>query len=966
MSSGISSVAITGLNAAQAGLLTASHNISNSSTAGYNRQYLIQSSNTPMFTGAGFLGQGANVQTVRRVYSEFLQREVRTAETNVSELKAYADQIAQIDNLLADPSAGLSPALQSFFSAASAAAANPSSIPARQSMLSSAQSMAARFNSLDQQLTQIRNGVNSQIANEVGTINSLVKQVGNINDRIIVAQAAGAGQPANDLLDQRDTLVSQLNKEIQVTVQTESDGSFSLFFGSGQPLLIAGQVYQLQAKTSKEDLTELEVGLRAPTGQLIDIPQTLVTGGTLGGLLNFRSETLDRAQNDLGRVALAMTTTINAQHRLGQDLDGNAGGDFFKTIKPAVQGAPTNAGNASLSADVSVSDYRVSYDGTNYNVTRLSDNKTFAPSTSMPMVIDGIRLSLAAGTPQAGDAFMVRPGALPLDRVTKLSSSSDAVLATTGSNLQTLGDSDFRLTVTGAGSFMLERLSDNATWTGSGPTQAMAIDDLMTQIAPQGFSLSLNSGAAAVGDSFLIRPTRYGARDMAVNVSDPRDIALAQGFRTAAVPTNAGTGAIGAGNVTKTDVALSSPVKLTYDAASGSLVGFPVGSEVLIGTTSYKITTTSQRVPYSQGYNISFGGAAFVLNGTPSNGDSFIVNPPPGGVTAGNNGAAALFGTPTTAGPSAIGSLAPATATSPLAIVAGANDQFSVSVDGGTALTVTVPPGSYTASALAAQLQTQINTAVASQGTSVAVTLSGTNQLVVTSNNGAGSVALSQASPNLGTGVVSSGVVTVTSSLPAATIALTYHQATTTGLPVRLTGFPAGSTVTVVKPDGSAKEYKMNSADGFSDAANFGDYVDFTSGATISFNGMSFTLSGNPADGDSFTLGPNTSGTGDSRNMEAIGALQSANTLADGTATYQSAYSAMVSMIGNKAREVETTYTAQENLQTQAQTAVNSASGVNLDEEAANLIRYQQAYQASAKILDVSGKLFDLITSLGR
>ncbi|MDO8933948.1 MAG: flagellar basal body rod C-terminal domain-containing protein, partial [Rhodocyclaceae bacterium] len=149
-------------------------------------------------------------------------------------------------------------------------------------------------------------------------------------------------------------------------------------------------------------------------------------------------------------------------------------------------------------------------------------------------------------------------------------------------------------------------------------------------------------------------------------------------------------------------------------------------------------------------------------------------------------------------------------------------------------------------------------------------------------------------------------------------------------------------------------------------AANFGDYVDFTSGATISFNGMSFTLSGNPADGDSFTLGPNTSGTGDSRNMEAIGALQSANTLADGTATYQSSYSAMVSMIGNKAREVETTYTAQENLQTQAQTAVNSASGVNLDEEAANLIRYQQAYQASAKILDVSGKLFDLITSLGR
>ncbi|MDK9725924.1 MAG: flagellar hook-associated protein FlgK [Sterolibacteriaceae bacterium MAG5] len=965
MSSGFFTVGVTGLNAAQAGLLTAGHNISNASTAGYNRQYVVQTTNTPMFTGSGFLGQGTSIQTVKRVYSEFLQKEVRIAETNVAELETYTDEINQLDSLLADPSAGLSPALQSFFSATDAAASSPASIPARQAMLSAAQSLVARFNSLDQQLREIRSGVNSQVVNEIGTINSLVQQVANINQRIIVAQAAAASQPANDLLDQRDKLVSDLNKEIQVSVQVETDGSYSLFFGSGQPLLVGGQTYSLTPRTSAEDLTEMEVALTSPNGQLINIPESLVTGGVLGGLLRFRSGTLDTAQNQFGRVAMAMATTINAQHLRGQDLDGTAAGNFFKTLTPAVQGAPANAGTAIIAANITISDYKVSYDGTNYNVTRLSDSKLVKSTADIPLVVDGIKFSIAAGTPQAGDVFLIKPGALPSERVSKIESASDAMLATTGSNLQTLGDSDFRLTRATVGTFTLTRISDSTTWTGQGATQELALADLMNQIAPQGFSISLSTGQAEVGDSFLIRPTRYAARDIAVAVTDPRDIALAQGFRTAAAATNGGTGVISAGSVVKTDEPLSTPVKLSYDSATNSLVGFPVGSQVLLGSTVYNVTSTTQRVPYQAGYNYSFNGTGFMLSGTPSNGDSFIINPPPGTPTAGNNGFAALFGTPVSAPPAATGSLTPATATSPLTVVAGTNDNFAISVDGGATANVTLPAGTYTPSSLASQIQTKINAAIATQGTAVTVTLDGTNRLVVTSNNGAGSIALSAANPNSGSATIAAAQVTQTSSLPAAPITLTYRQATTAGLPVRLTGFPAGSTVTVIQANGTTREYSMNSADGYGDADAFSDYVDFTSGATIVFNGMRFSISGNPADGDTFTLGPNTSATGDNRNALAVGALQLSNVMGDGTATYQSAYAAIVSTIGNKAREIAVTLTAQENLVTQAQKAIDSASGVNLDEEAANLIRYQQAYQASAKILDMSGKLFDLITSLG-
>jgi flagellar hook-associated protein 1 FlgK len=856
MASGFFNIGISGLNAAQAGLLTSSHNIANASTVGFSRQYTVQSTNNPLFTGAGFLGQGTNIQTVQRAYNDFLQKEVRIAETNVSELTAFANQINQIDNLLADPSAGLSPALQGFFKASEEAAANPASIPARQAMLSSAHALVARFGALDQQLSQMRSGVNTQITNEVGVINSLVGQIASINERIIVAQAAASAQPANDLLDQRDTLVSALNKEIKVSIQVETDGSYSVFFGSGQPLVVGGQTYAMVAKPSREDLAQTEIALRAPSGQVMDIPESLITGGTLGGLLRFRSESLDVAQNNLGRVAVAMTSTINAQHRLGRDLDGDVAGDLFHSGSSSVLGAPDNAGTAVVNVNITLSDYRVEYDGTDYNVKRLADDTTTTFS-SIPLVVDGIRLEIQTGTPQAGDVFIVRPGELPANRVTKLQSASDVVLTTSGSNLQTLNDSDFRLTMTAPGTFSLTRLSDEVVWTGRGVTADAAIADLNSKFSPQGFWLEIDSGAAMVGDSFLIRPTRNAARDISLAVTDPRDLALAQGFRTAAVVTNGGTGKISAGSVVRTDVPLSAPVALAYEASSNSLTGFPVGSTVIVGSTTYTINSAAQRVPFVAGANYSFGGTGFMLAGAPNDADTFVVNPPP-----------------------------------------------AASAPGGA---------------------------------------------------------------NTGAGTIAAGIVNSASSTPAELVTLNYRQADVgTGLPARLTGFPAGSTVTVRLPNGSTSEYSMNSADGFSDAAAFADFIPFTDGATIEFNGMRFVVSGNPVDGDKFTIGPNTAATGDNRNVLAISALQLANGLGDGTATYQSAYSAMVSLIGNKTRETEVTLTAQENLVKQGNEAMQSVSGVNLDEEAANLMKYQQAYQAAAKMLDLSNKLFDLITGLGR
>jgi flagellar hook-associated protein 1 FlgK len=139
----------------------------------------------------------------------------------------------------------------------------------------------------------------------------------------------------------------------------------------------------------------------------------------------------------------------------------------------------------------------------------------------------------------------------------------------------------------------------------------------------------------------------------------------------------------------------------------------------------------------------------------------------------------------------------------------------------------------------------------------------------------------------------------------------------------------------------------------------------YTAGADISFNGYTFQIEGNPAAGDVFTVTPNDNGVADNRNILLLGALQAANTLENGTASYQSAYGQLVSQIGNKTRELEVTSKAQANLLAQTEKSIQSVSGVNLDEEAANLLRFQQTYQASSKIIEMSNALFDSILRIG-
>ena len=407
------------LAAAQAGISTAGQNIANVSTLGYSRQSVVQTATTPQPLGFGYLGQGTQVTAIRRIYSDYLGGQVVSAQSSSSQLDAQYSLIQQIDNMLADPSAGLSPAMQDFFNSLQDVSTYPADAPARQAALASAQAMASRFRDLHGRLEDIRQGMNLQITDSVKSINSAAQQLVALNRAIDSAQSVSNGAPANDLLDQRDQLVSDLSKQIKVTV-TQQRGQYSVSIGNGQPLVTGASFHTLKTVASRTDPSRLEVAYDIP-GQQSILTSDSLAGGALGGLLEFRSQTLEPAQNALGRVALGLASAINDQQQSGYTRSNVAGGNFFNLPAMRTVASSANQGQASISAaltdaaKLTSSDYRLQFVDGQFSLTRLSDNTVLKTSTDLNTTLsasssEGFSIALS-GSPVNGDEFLIRPTA---------------------------------------------------------------------------------------------------------------------------------------------------------------------------------------------------------------------------------------------------------------------------------------------------------------------------------------------------------------------------------------------------------------------------------------------------------------------------------------------------------------------------------------------------------------------------
>lgn len=483
------------LAAAQAGISTAGQNIANVSTLGYSRQSVVQTATTPQPLGFGYLGQGTQVTAIRRIYSDYLGGQVVSAQSSSSQLDAQYSLIQQIDNMLADPSAGLSPAMQDFFNSLQDVSTYPADAPARQAALASAQAMASRFRDLHGRLEDIRQGMNLQITDSVKSINSAAQQLVALNRAIDSAQSVSNGAPANDLLDQRDQLVSDLSKQIKVTV-TQQRGQYSVSIGNGQPLVTGASFHTLKTVASRTDPSRLEVAYDIP-GQQSILTSDSLAGGALGGLLEFRSQTLEPTQNALGRVALALASAINDQQQSGYTRSNVAGGNFFNLPAMRTVASSANQGQASISAaltdasKLTTSDYRLQFVDGQFSLTRLSDNTVLKTSTDLNTTLsasssEGFSIALS-GTPVNGDEFLIRPTAGVAGSLSVAISNTNDIAAASSRN--SAGDNSNIL--------KMIALQTGKTLNGGNDSYQSAYAQLVNQVGSKTAELAATSTSAA-------------------------------------------------------------------------------------------------------------------------------------------------------------------------------------------------------------------------------------------------------------------------------------------------------------------------------------------------------------------------------------------------------------------------------------------------------------------------------------
>ncbi|MGI8489291.1 flagellar hook-associated protein FlgK [Pectobacterium sp. S5] len=415
--SNLINTAMSGLKGAQVALSTVSNNISNQAVTGYSRQNAILEQATSSSTSAGYIGNGVNVVSINRQYNEFITNQLRSAQTTSSSVSAYYEQISKIDNLLASSATSLSSTIQGFFSNLQNLTSNAGDSSTRQTVLGKAEGLVNQFKVTDKYLRDMDSGLNTQIQSTVGQINTYTDQIASLNNEITKLMGANSGTMPNDLLDQRDLLVDQLNKLVGVDVTVQDGIVYNVALKNGTNLVQAGTSNQLVAISSSIDPSRLTIGYKDRTNDVVTLNESTLTGGSLGGLISFRSETLDEARNQLGQLALAFADAFNAQHQKGFDHDGVKGGDFFSFGKAVVLNDSKNGGNAVLTPsytdtkDVQAANYSVKYDGASWQVTRLSDNSKFTATVDTSdnsLNFDGIKMTIS-GTPATNDSFLLKP-----------------------------------------------------------------------------------------------------------------------------------------------------------------------------------------------------------------------------------------------------------------------------------------------------------------------------------------------------------------------------------------------------------------------------------------------------------------------------------------------------------------------------------------------------------------------------
>ena len=521
-------ISVSALQAFQNAINVTSNNVANASTPGYDRESVILTEAIPQSNGSATVGAGVVVAGISRAYSQAAANQLNTSQSSLGQLTALQNYSTQIDNLFGTTAGGLSTALQSFYSAFSDVANNPTSTASRQALLGQAQSVAGSFQNASGELSTLNTDVNSRITADVTQINSIASAISALNKQIVVGTAQNGNQPPNELLDQRDQLLSKLSQLVGVSTTTEADGALNVFVGNGQALVLHGQTTALTTVANQFNAAQLEIASSASNVVI----SSSITSGDLGGLLAARAQVINPALNQLGQIATAVSQTVNSQQADGLDLSGNFGANIFSVGTPLATGSAknTDAVTASVSVNanglgaLTANDYVLSFVGGTPALTNTGTGASVTPAgagtIASPYTADGISIVLS-GAPAAGDQFLVQP--------TATAAASFKVVLTNPSQIAAAGAIKTGAAGTNTGAATISsgtvlnpanpNLQQPATITFANPPTSYSVNGGAPVAYTNGGNITANgwqvqiSGAPASGDTFTVTSNAGGTGD---------------------------------------------------------------------------------------------------------------------------------------------------------------------------------------------------------------------------------------------------------------------------------------------------------------------------------------------------------------------------------------------------------------------------------------------------------------------
>lgn len=552
-------IARSALTASQQALTVTGHNVANVNTPGYSRQEAVLAEQPPLNGQPGMVGTGVRATSIRRYTDFFVNKQLTTIEQNLGRLSVSKDELFRLQNLFADSNnQGIAARLDEFFRGLQDVSTTPGGLAARSVLLANAKQLASSLNQASADLVSARQSLNFQVKQTVEEINSLSKQLATLNGQIVAAEVTG--QSANDLRDQREGIVNELAKRIDITTIETKTGALTVFAARGQVLVESATVRQLGAIEDPDNEGLFAVGYSTGGSRPLSI-DGLISNGRLRSLLDVRDTHVKELEVSFDRLAATLANAVNTIHRQGYGLDGSTGRDLFSpgTITTGALAANQGAvafSNSAVTANslLTFHDYEIRFSSpTAYSIVDTTTGASIrgnytgtaivAPSADTPVaIVTGVNDTLAVTVDGVASGTITLAGAaspglvytsgaaLAQEVQTKI--NADATLQSAGKSVVVTYDvTSNRLVITSNNSTSTSavNVTGGTARTSLGMVSGTSTASSGTYASPatltfDGIAVSL-TGAAAAGDVYKVNAYDDAAKNVAVALTDPATVA---------------------------------------------------------------------------------------------------------------------------------------------------------------------------------------------------------------------------------------------------------------------------------------------------------------------------------------------------------------------------------------------------------------------------------------------------------